>query len=76
MIDEKIEELRKAVKIMKNAFEKMEKEEIEIGTIYVTMALIMAKIEKMGNMPKHERDEVFEVARKIVDEIDEEEIKP
>ena len=75
MSEEEIETLKKAIKIMKKTMEKMEKEEIDVGTLYITMALIMAKIEKMANLPKNERDEAFEIARKIVDEIDMEMIK-
>jgi uncharacterized radical SAM superfamily protein len=72
MICGQVEKLRKAIKIMKKAMDKMEKEKIDVATLYVTMALIMAKIEKMANLPKNERDEAFEIAREIVDEIDRE----
>jgi methionine aminopeptidase len=72
MICEEIEKLRKAIKIMKKAMEKMEKEKIDVGILYMAMALIMAKIEKMANLPKNERDEAFEIAREMVDEIDRE----
>jgi sugar phosphate isomerase/epimerase len=70
MTCEEIEKLRKAIKIMKKTMEEMEKEGIDVATLYVTMAIIMAKIEKMANLPKNERDEAFKVAREMVDEID------
>jgi hypothetical protein len=70
MTYKEIEKLRKAIKIMKKTMKEMEKEKIDMGTLYMTMIIIMAKIEKMANLPKSERDEAFETAREIVDEID------
>jgi hypothetical protein len=72
MSEEEIENLKKAIKIMQDTITRMAKEKIDVGTIYVSMALIMAKIEDMAKLSKKFRDETFKAAKKLAETLNEE----